>query len=193
MNHANDTKVWDPLVRIFHWSLVATFAIAYLSGEGEDEWLSLHSIAGYTIMGLILVRLIWGVIGTPYARFSSFIYRPSAVVAYLKQLLLLRPPRYLGHNPAGSVMIIALLVSLVLTSVSGLVIYGAEENAGPLAGMLAGTSESQAHALGEVHEFFANLTLFLVVFHVVGVVVSSVLHHENLVRAMVTGYKRTEE
>ncbi len=193
MNHAENVRVWDPLVRIFHWSLVAAFTVAYLSGEGEDEWLGLHSVAGYTVLGLILVRLVWGVIGTRYARFSSFVYRPSAVVEYLKQLLLLRPPRYLGHNPAGGVMIVALLISLVLTSVFGLAVYGAEEGAGPLAGMFAGTSEYWAHALGEVHEFFANLTLFLVVFHVAGVAVSSLLHRENLVRAMFTGSKRVEE
>lgn len=193
MDRAENVKVWDPFVRIFHWSLVAAFAVAYLSGEGEDEWLGLHSIAGYTVLGLILVRLVWGIIGTRYARFSSFVYRPSAVAGYLKQLLLLQPPRYLGHNPAGGLMIIALLAFLMLTSVFGLAAYGAEEGAGPLAGMFAGTSENWAHALGEVHEFFANFTLFLVVFHVAGVVVSSLLHRENLVRAMFTGYKRAEE
>lgn len=184
-------KVWDPLVRIFHWSLVGAFSVAYLSGEG-DEWLGVHSRAGYTVLGLVLVRLLWGFVGTPHARFSDFVQRPAVVVGYLKQVFTLRAPRYLGHNPAGGAMIVLLLVSLLLTTLFGLATYGAAEGAGPLAGLLAGTTKAQAHALEEVHEFCANFTLLLVGLHLAGVVVESLLHRENLVAAMFSGNKRAE-
>lgn len=190
MSSAANVKVWDPAVRIFHWSLVAAFTVAYLSSE--EEWLSVHSVAGYIVSGLVLFRLVWGLIGTRHARFSDFVYRPSSIVLYLKQVLTLRPPRYLGHNPAGGAMIVLLLASLLITSLLGMAVYGAEEHAGPLAASLAGVSEFWADALGEAHEFFANFTVILVVVHVAGVAVESLLHRENLVRAMFTGYKRPE-
>lgn len=191
MNDAEQVKVWDPLVRIFHWSLVAAFAVAYFSSE--DEWLGLHSVAGYIVLALVLFRLVWGFVGPRHARFSDFLYRPSVVMQYLKQVLSFRAPRYIGHNPAGGAMIVALLVSLFITTVFGLAVYGAEEGAGPLAAALAGVSKSRAHALEEIHEFFANLTVILIFAHVAGVVLESLLHRENLVRAMFTGYKRAGE
>jgi len=191
MNNAEQVKVWDPLVRIFHWSLVAAFAVAYFSSE--DEWLGLHSVAGYIVLALVLFRLVWGFVGPRHARFSDFLYRPSAVMQHLKQVLSLRAPRYIGHNPAGGAMIVALLVSLLITTVFGLAVYGAEEGAGPLAAALAGVSKSRAHALEEIHEFFANFTVVLIFAHVAGVVLESLLHRENLVRAMFTGYKRAGE
>lgn len=191
MNNAEQVKVWDPLVRIFHWSLVAAFAVAYFSSE--DEWLGLHSVAGYIVLALVLFRLVWGFVGPRHARFSDFLYRPSAVMQHLKQVLSLRAPRYIGHNPAGGAMIVALLVSLFITTVFGLAVYGAEEGAGPLAAALAGVSKSRAHALEEIHEFFANFTVVLIFAHVAGVVLESLLHRENLVRAMFTGYKRAGE
>jgi len=191
MNNAEQVKVWDPLVRIFHWSLVAAFAVAYFSSE--DEWLGLHSVAGYIVLALVLFRLVWGFVGPRHARFSDFLYRPSAVMQHLKQVLSFRAPRYIGHNPAGGAMIVALLVSLFITTVFGLAVYGAEEGAGPLAAALAGVSKSRAHALEEIHEFFANFTVVLIFAHVAGVVLESLLHRENLVRAMFTGYKRAGE
>ncbi len=191
MNNAEQVKVWDPLVRIFHWSLVAAFAVAYFSSE--DEWLGLHSVAGYIVLALVLFRLVWGFVGPRHARFSDFLYRPSAVMQHLKQVLSLRAPRYIGHNPAGGAMIVALLASLLITTVFGLAVYGAEEGAGPLAAALAGVSKSRAHALEEIHEFFANFTVVLIFAHVAGVVLESLLHRENLVRAMFTGYKRAGE
>ena len=191
MNNAEQVKVWDPLVRIFHWSLVAAFAVAYFSSE--DEWLGLHSVAGYIVLALVLFRLVWGFVGPRHARFSDFLYRPSVVMQYLKQVLSFRAPRYIGHNPAGGAMIVALLASLLITTVFGLAVYGAEEGAGPLAAALAGVSKSRAHALEEIHEFFANFTVVLIFAHVAGVVLESLLHRENLVRAMFTGYKRAGE
>lgn len=180
-------KVWDPLVRLFHWSLVAAFAAAYLSGE---DWLGVHTAAGYTVLGLVLFRVLWGVVGTRYARFSSFVRGPRVVIGYLRDLLRGRERRYLGHNPAGAAMIVALLTSLTFTLGSGLAVYGIDPGAGPLAGWLAGAGHAWKEALEEVHEFFANATLLLVGLHVAGVILAGWRHRENLVRAMVTGRKR---
>lgn len=196
-------KVWDPLVRIFHWSLVLAFAVAYLSGEEADDALDLHVWAGYAVLGLILLRLVWGLIGTRHARFSDFVYRPGAVLGYVRDLVAHRARRYLGHNPLGGAMAIALLLSLLATTVSGLALYAVEENAGPLAGLVSGAGrhdhatghddeegDQGAESLEEVHEFFSSFTLFLVFLHIGGVVVSSLVHKENLPRAMITGRKR---
>lgn len=179
--------VWDPLVRIFHWSLAAFFLVAYLTG---DEWLSAHVYTGYAVAGLVAFRLVWGVIGTRHARFTTFVTGPATIKRYLGQLFRGRAPRYLGHNPAGGAMIVALLVCLVATAFTGAALIAGDGN-GPLAGTFV--AAYSGHGLKEVHEFFANLTLFLVVFHVAGVVVSSLLHRENLVKAMWTGRKSRDE
>ena len=186
MNTLSTIKVWDLPVRIFHWSLLAAFFIAYIT---EDELLTLHAYAGYTIMGLLGFRLIWGLIGTRHARFSDFVKRPAAVKAYLKDVLSFRAKRYLGHNPAGGAMVIALLLSLLITSVTGLMTYGSEELSGPLADTMLNLPHFVGNAAEEVHEFFANFTVLLVLLHVVGVVMASFQHGENLVRSMFTGFK----
>ena len=182
-------KVWDPLVRSFHWLLVIAFFTAYFT---EDDFLTLHVYAGYTVLGLILLRLVWGIVGTRYARFSSFVTRPRVAWHYLKDTLLFRAKRYLGHNPAGAAMIVLLLISLLLTTLTGLAIYGASESAGPLAGWFGNIGETGEDVIKEVHEFFANLTIVLVVIHVGGVIFESLAHRENLVRAMFNGYKKAE-
>lgn len=187
----HEVKVWDPLVRVFHWTLVAGFFTAYLT-EGEDETLALHTWAGYTVAGLILVRLVWGLIGTRHARFSDFVRRPAVIKDYLLSVLRLHPRRYLGHNPAGGLMIVFLLISLPATVFFGMGLYAVGEQAGPLAGWLGGLGESWEDVFEGLHEFFANFTLFLVVVHVSGVLVESLLHRENLVRAMITGRKREQ-
>lgn len=183
----NEVRVWDPLVRIFHWSLVLAFTIAYFT---EDDLLTLHVWAGYTVLGLVAFRLIWGLVGTQHARFRDFVYRPATVKEFLKDTLHGRAKRYLGHNPAGGAMIVLMLMVLILTGVSGIVIYGIEEGAGPLA-MLAGSAEWIEDVAEESHEFLANFMVLLVVIHLIGVLAESLLHHENLARAMVTGRKRT--
>lgn len=176
-------KVWDPLVRIFHWSLVGFFALSWLTSEAVQP---VHEFSGYVIVGLVIFRLIWGVIGTRYARFTDFIYRPSTVIEYLKGLRHGKVKHYLGHNPAGGAMVIALLLTLVAVTVSGMTLI-ATDGEGPLAGTaLANLNE---HTVKDVHEFFANLMLGLIGLHVAGVVLSSLRHGENLVRAMVHGRK----
>jgi len=190
MNTQATVKVWDPAVRIFHWSLVVAFFLAYLT---EDDLMDLHAVAGYAALGLVGFRILWGLIGTRHARFTDFVYRPAMVLAYLKDVVSLHARRYLGHNPAGGVMVLALLASVLITCITGLVVYGAgEEHAGPLAGWFVGAGEFWEEAFEEVHEFFANFTLALVFAHVAGVIASSLLHRENLVKAMFTGRKRTE-
>jgi cytochrome b len=188
MNRQTEINVWDPLVRLFHWTLVIAFGVAWLT---EDDWMTLHSYAGYLVIGLLLFRLFWGVVGPRHARFSDFVKSPSTVIGYLKDLTKLRARRYVGHNPAGGAMIVALLICLVLTAVTGLLAYGAT-GSGPLTGLFASSAGFGSEWLEEVHEFFANFTLLLVVVHVGGVAFESLLHKENLVRSMFTGTKRAD-
>ena len=166
-------KVWDPFVRIFHWSLVVLFTVAFLTGD-EIEWL--HLWAGYIIAALVALRLVWGFVGTRYARFSSFVKGPRVVATFLKQSVHLEAPRHLGHNPAGGAMIVALLLMLAGLSVTGV--------------LMTTDAFWGSEAMEEAHEVMANLTLVLIALHIFGVVFSSVEHGENLVRAMITGRKR---
>ncbi|MES2181897.1 MAG: cytochrome b/b6 domain-containing protein, partial [Pseudomonadota bacterium] len=204
-------KVWDPLVRIGHWLLIIAFFTAYFT---EDDFLTQHVWAGYTVAIVVLSRIIWGMIGTKYARFANFIYTPKTICSYFKSLITGKPQHYVGHNPAGGVMIIALLLSLCATVYTGLALYAVEKNAGPLASLLAEHNQStpiatitstakvgeyanKQHLANEqsegfwegLHEFFANFTLLLVALHIGGVLLSSYIDKENLIKAMVTGYK----
>ena len=204
------TLVWDPLVRFGHWALVAAFAVAYLSAEeeagGPDP---LHVWGGYVVGGIVVLRVLWGFVGQRHARFSDFVCGPLKALLYLRDLLLGRGRRYLGHSPAGGAMVIALLVCLAATVVTGVVAYG-EQGKGPLAGNGA-TFVSVAHSegneaehrrhqeggadrtesvIGELHDLLANITLALVVMHILGVALASFVHRENLVLAMITGRKR---
>jgi cytochrome b len=169
-------KVWDPLVRIFHWSLVAAFVIAYATG---DEIERVHVAAGYAIAGLIAVRIVWGFVGPQYARFSKFVRPPREVLAYFRDLAMLRAPRYIGHNPAGGAMIVALLVALAGTCITGF--------------MMTTDAYWGSKLIEHVHEFMANLTVGLVVAHVIGVLIASFEHRENLVASMITGRKRAAD
>lgn len=181
-----EIKVWDPFVRVFHWSLATAFFIAYFT---EEDLLDIHVWAGYIVLGLVLARVLWGVVGSQHARFADFVYPWSRVKQHIREVMTFKPRRYIGHNPAGGLMIILLLIGLVLTSVLGLAVYGADQAAGPLAGWLAGSPEWLEDVLEETHEIIANLTLLLVLVHVSGVIVESRLMKENLVKAMITGRK----
>jgi cytochrome b len=179
-----EVYVWDPFVRVFHWTVVAAFTVAYLT---EDDLLTVHVWAGYAVGALVVARIIWGFVGSPHARFSDFVYAPATAFSYVRELLRFRGPRYLGHSPGGGTMVIVLLTFLAATVATGLVVYGGDQQAGPLAGMF---SKDFAESFEDVHEVIANITLALIFFHVSAVVLASFVHHENLVRAMVTGYKR---
>jgi cytochrome b len=203
-------KVWDIAVRIFHWSLVLLFFAAYLSGDGDN---ALHVYAGYGVLALVAFRLVWGFIGTKHARFTDFVRGPTAVLQYLRSIIASRPLHYLGHNPLGGWMVIALLLSLTGTCWSGLEAYG-EKGHGPFALIEfrlvspaladddeaeerrddseerdADESEEGDEFWEEIHESFSNFTLFLVFLHVAGALASSAIHRENLVKSMITGYK----
>ncbi len=169
-------KVWDPLVRIFHWSLVLSFTVAWISA---DEWDDLHLWSGYAAAALIAFRLVWGLFGPRYARFRQFVASPSTILGYLNDMLNGREKRYLGHNPAGGAMIIVLLLALIGVSITGW--------------MYTTTMFWGEEWVEDLHEAFANLLLFLVGLHIVGVIFSGIRHHENLVRAMITGRKRAPE
>ena len=144
-------KVWDPFVRVFHWSLATLFLAAYATAEDAGQ---LHIAAGYAIGGLVALRIAWGFVGPCHARFSNFVRSPREVLA----------------------MIVALLVMLLGTGITGY--------------MMTTDAFWGAKWVEEVHETFADLTVGLVVFHVLGVLLSSFLHEENLVKSMVTGRKR---
>jgi cytochrome b len=183
MTAQNLIKVWDLPLRIFHWLLVVVFGVAYLT---EDDLLTVHVWAGYVVFGLLIFRVIWGFIGNDYARFSSFLCSPRQSFSYIKAMLAAKALRYLGHNPAGALMIILLLISLLATTLTGFAVYGADQGAGPLAGIGSANEELWE----EVHEFCANFTVMLVLLHIVGVMVEGRLHHENLAKAMWTGWKK---
>lgn len=177
-------KVWDLLVRVFHWSLVSFFVIAYVT---EDDFESLHVFSGYALLGLVLFRLVWAVVGTHYARFSQFIYSPMVVKQYLLGMLTNASLRYIGHNPAGGYMVLALLFSIVVTALLGMALY-ATEGGGPLANTwVAGW---HGEWLEELHEGVANFTVLLIGGHLIGVLVSSLKHRENLVKSMWNGVKQ---
>ena len=128
-----------------------------------------------------------GALSVRNTRFRDFVFSPTAILAYTRDLLNRSAGRYLGHNPLGGAMVAALLIILALATVTGLMAYGAEKHAGPLAGLLRGASEPVGDAFEEIHEFFSTAALVLVGLHITGVAVSSWLRRENLVRAMVTG------
>jgi cytochrome b len=167
--------IWDWPVRAGHWLLVGAFALAWLTGESE-EWRLVHVFAGGTVVGVILFRLLWGIAGTRHARFASFVRGPGAVVEYVRGLLRGDESSYAGHNAAGGWAIIALLSLGLLTGASGWFVY----------------QDMGGEWLEEGHEALASGMLAVAVIHVAGVVVSSLAHRENLVRAMLSGMKRGE-
>ena len=235
--------MWDPLVRIFHWSLVLAFTVTYMTGDEEN---STHVYAGYAVLGLISFRVFWGLVGSKYALFSDFIYSPATVFRYLKGLLACNPKHYIGHNPAGGWMVILMLITLFVVSWTGLKVYAIEEGKGPLASNYPEVSimsiahadddddddeeeeeeeerdddryeyrkyqveRGEDHGNGdgeeehreydsdsgenefweELHEAVSYFMLLLVVLHITGVIIAGKMHDENLVKAMITGYKK---
>lgn len=168
-----DVKVWDIAVRVFHWSMVACFAGLWLTAESE-RFRDVHVALGWGMAGLLAFRVLWGFLGTRHARFSNFVRGPSEVGLYLASLLSARPQRHLGHNPAGAVAILLMLAVAAATIGAGWTTL----------------NDLGGEWVEELHEFLAHAMLAVVVVHVAGVAVSSWLHRENLVAAMLTGRKR---
>lgn len=165
--------IWDWPVRIGHWLLVGAFALAWITGESE-EWRLVHAFAGGTVVGVILFRLLWGLVGTRHARFASFVRGPQAALDYVLGLLRGDASQYAGHNAAGGWAIVALLTLGLLTGASGWLTY----------------QDMVGEWLEEVHEALATGMLAVAAVHVAGVVVSSLAHRENLLRSMFTGLKQ---
>lgn len=198
---SGEIKVWDWFVRGFHWSMVASFAVAYVTGDEESR---LHVWSGYAILALLAARVVWGFAGTRHARFSDFVFPPRVIIRYAMAMLTFRAPRYLGHNPLGGAMVVTLLVCLSLTGITGYLLLPADATIAdrsavmriaPIATALANGGDERHRERGdsvleEVHEALAELSLMLVFLHVAGVLASSLVHRENLVRAMITGRKR---
>ncbi len=178
--------VWDLQVRLFHWSLVAFFAAAYLL---EGNWRALHTHIGYTILLLVSFRLVWGAIGSRHARFNDFICSPTSSLQHLLALWRGNARRYGGHDPAGAAMIVALLFAITITGLSGMTLYGMEGN-GPLAGRFANLPGG---LLERIHELAADTTTALVCVHVAGVLFTSYRLRENLIAAMINGRKAKPE
>ncbi len=180
--------VWDVPTRVFHWLLVISFVIAWLSYD-DNRYLDTHTFSGYTFLGLLIFRLIWGLFGTHYSRFQQFSYSGSEVINYIKGLFGKHMRHYVGHNPAGAWAIFALIgLGLVLT-LSGLFVLGGEELHGPLAGII---SFDQSTIFREIHEYSAYGLLLLVIIHFCGVMAESLLHRENLIGAMFRGTKSAD-
>jgi cytochrome b len=172
-SRAERILVWDAAVRVFHWLLVLTFAGAWLTAESE-HWRLVHVTLGYTAGALVLFRVAWGFVGTFHARFANFVRGPAAVRGYLLSIVRGRPEHHTGHNPAGALAIVALLAAMLVLVGTG----------------WAGYNELTGDWILELHEGVATALLALIGVHVAAVVASSLLHRENLVRAMVTGRKR---
>ncbi len=164
--------VWDAPVRVFHWLMVASFAGAYLTAESE-RWRLLHVTLGYTMLGLVGFRILWGLVGTRHARFASFVRGPAAVARYLGAMLRGQPEHHTGHNPAGALAIVALLGLTLAVTASGWATF----------------NDVGGGWLAEAHDAAANLMLAVVGVHVAAVLLSSWLHRENLVGAMISGRK----
>jgi cytochrome b len=165
--------VWDLPTRIFHWTLVLSFAGAFLTGESE-RWRDFHVLLGYTVLGLIAFRVVWGFVGTRYVRFTVLVRCVPYVASYLAQLLRGHAWHSVGHNPAGAVAIVLLLLLGIASGVSGWAVY----------------EEIGDDWLEKLHEFTSNAMLAVVLVHIAGVLVTSYLHGENLIVAMITGRKR---
>ena len=181
-------RVWDVPVRLFHWLLVTGFALAYLTAEVHLA--VIHVWLGYALIALLLFRVVWGFVGTPYARFRSFIFSVPETLAYVRSLRGSQPLHYYGHNPAGALMVFALLAVLAAIFTSGLLALAAIDFDGPLLFLANAVSDDTAYFLRHAHDWLVNVALVLIALHLLGVLQGSIRHQENLVRAMVTGRKK---
>jgi cytochrome b len=168
--------VWDIAVRIFHWSLVLAVAVAWLSGGTGSR---IHEITGFTVAGLIAFRLLWGFAGTRHAKFKDFVRSPFAVLRYLRTIGSPKSERHLGHNPAGGAMILFLLALLILIAATGYMQMTPRFFGVPW--------------VEDLHHYAANTLVAIIPLHLIGVLVSSLLHRENLLGAMLTGNKRAHD
>ncbi len=180
--------VWDLPTRLFHWSLVALVAFQWLSSELEGDFLEYHLLGGYAILALLAFRLLWGFVGGRHARFGNFLRGAGATLDYARALRANAAPPYLGHNPLGGWMIVALLATLLLQGITGLFASDDVMARGPLRGLV---SDRAGELLTELHEGGFNVLMTLVVAHVASIVAHRLFKKEDLVRPMLTGYKES--
>lgn len=181
------TPIWDLPTRVFHWLLAASVATAYVTGGERGTMFAIHVGAGHLIVVLLLVRILWGFIGSPRSRFADFLYSWRSIRSYTAQLFRLSPPRFIGHNPLGSLMVfamIAVLIAAIGTGLAGAAARGYQAGS-PLIAMMG----SGSRAAGELHEMLGSLIMILAGIHVAAVFFGWLLTGNNLVRAMVTGRK----
>ena len=184
-SNIRSVRVWDLPTRVFHWTVVALVAVAWISAEGEGLLFRVHAVCGYLLLAILCFRLIWGVIGSEHARFGDFV-RPWPVVRdYAKNLAVLSPPRHLGHNPLGGWMVVVLLTVLAAIVATGLFSYH-EGDAGPLAHLIG---RGAGEAVSEVHEGLTSVLGWLIALHVAAVFADWLITSDNLIRAMWTGTK----
>lgn len=211
MGNYKEKKLWDIVVRVFHWSLVVLVFVAFLSSEDGE---GIHIKAGYAILAIVLFRILWGFIGTKHARFTDFVKGPRKVFAYLKGLFTGAPPYSFGHNPAGGLMIVVILVTLLLVAFTGIKTEEGERAEHASIGEFSivsvahaddgrfergrdyddhderGTGGEASHEFWEeLHEFFAGLLLVLIAIHVAAVLLTLIVYKENLIKSMITGRK----
>ena len=188
MNNPSRAVIWDLPTRLFHWLVVLCFALAWLTYD-DNRFLYVHVFSGYVFLALLVFRLLWGFVGTHYARFVSFAHDFNSVTEYLLSMLNGKAMRYIGHNPAGGWAIFLMLALGLTVGITGVLTLGGEEGHGPLAGYIN-------YAVGivsrEIHEYAAWAMLGFVIIHLIGVVVESIVHKDNLIWAMITGHKEAE-
>ena len=182
----NKVKVWDLAVRLSHLLFGVLVLGAFLTAE-EDSLVPVHTRVGLVLLGVVLFRVVWGFVGSKHARFTDFVRSPRVVLAELSLMARGKAGHFLGHNPVGAVMVVTLLATLLGVALSGIVISQGPEWSGPLL-----MSKSTAHAVKELHEALAGALPVLIVLHVAGVLLSSLLEKQNLIAGMVTGFKRGE-
>jgi cytochrome b len=171
-NQKQSVLVWDAPIRIFHWLLVVSFAGAWLTSESEAQQM-IHYAFGYSACTLVLFRIIWGIVGTRYARFSQFIKGPAETIRHIKSLMTGSEHSSLGHNPAGAIAMISLMILILLIGLTGY--WSVKEFLGDF--------------MSEAHETISNITLVIVAIHVGAAIIMSFLQKENLVKSMVSGKK----
>ena len=184
-----EKKVWDRFVRFFHWGLVLGIVSSYFSAS--YDYMTVHLCIGYGLCGLITARIIWGFCGSHYALFRNFYFGPTAVMAYLLSIIKNRPQHFLGHNPAGAMMVFALLGLVIILLVSGFIVLGVIDFEGPLWWISSRVNESTSYQIQSVHEWLGHYFWIIVAAHIAGVIIASFQHHENLIVAMLTGIKKT--
>jgi len=177
-------KVWDLPLRLFHWSLLLLFVVAYFTGS-RVQFYALHQAAGIALFGLLIFRLIWGFSGSRSSQFASFLAGPRAVLAHARELLKGRAEPLPGHNPLGGWSVAVMLALLLIEAVSGL-FSSTFDYAGPLAGLVP---DEWADRMAAIHAINLDLLLGMIGLHLLGVAVTSILGRENLVASMIHGRK----